>query len=200
LGAFIFSIENKYFSLLKKQPQQKQSSNNTSLYASKQHLSFPQMHIPLLKKEIVLFIVSFGFSFLIFQFVSQGVFTKGIHLFPSKKTVQLISPTITPPTPIPSIAIQKETYKIKVLNGSGTKGKASEVKDILKTNKYQDILTGNADNFDYTITEINIKKSKVEIRDYLLKELNDYVQIPKVGTIEETESADVIIIIGTDFK
>jgi len=200
LGAFIFSIENKYFSLLKKQSAQKQISNSSSPFTPKPHSSLPKLKISFLRKEVILFVASFGFSFLIFQLVSQGVFTKGIQLFPPKKIVRQITPTIIPPSPTPSISIQKEVYKIKVLNGSGTKGKASEVKDILKENKYQDILTGNADNFDYTITEINIKKSKIEIREYLLKELSDYVQKPKVGVIEETESADVIIIIGTDFK
>jgi len=201
LGAFIFSIENKYFSLMKKQPtQQKQASLNSPLFAHKPHYSSPKVKVSFLRKEVLLFVVSFGFSFLLFQLISQGVFTKGINFFPPKKIVEQISPTMIPPTPKPTIAIQKETYKIKVLNGSGTKGKASEVKDILKENKYQDIITGNADNFDYTTTEINIKKSKIEIRDYLIKELNDYVSKPKIGTIDEAESADVIIIIGTDFK
>jgi len=200
LGAFIFSIENKYFSLLKKQPILKQTHTNPSLFRSKPHSTFPKVHVSFLRKEIILFIVSFGFSFLLFQLISQGTFSKGIKIFTPKKVVQPISPTIVPPTPTPTIPIQKESYKIKVLNGSGTKGKASEVKDILKENKYQDILTGNADNFDYVTTEINIKKSKDEIRNYLLKELSDYVQKPKVGNLEETESADVIIIVGTDFK
>ena len=87
-----------------------------------------------------------------------------------------------------------------MLNGSGTKGKASEVKDLLKEKGYQEILTDNADNFDYKQTELQVKKSISSSSTTIKNDLKDYVAKFKESTLAESEAADVVIIIGTDFK
>jgi copper homeostasis protein CutC len=69
----------------------------------------------------------------------------------------VVSPS---PTPTPKILVDKQAVRIKVLNGSGVSGKASAVKEILKEKGYQEILTGNADSFDYEKTEVSVKKGK----------------------------------------
>jgi hypothetical protein len=115
----------------------------------------------------------------------------------------IASPTPTPlpsPTPTPTIAINKETIRIKVLNGSGTPGKASAVKDILKEKGYQEILTGNADNFDYEQTEISVKKEKNNLVPMIKEDLKKYTSSFKITPLSEKEVSDVIIIIGKDFK
>ncbi len=198
LGAFIFSIENKYFSFMKKQsPSVHNQQKKPTL--SQSNLFVPQTNKSFFKKEYLLFALSFILSFLIFQTISQGSVIKKLPLL-TRSEKPSPTPSPIPPTPTPTVAVQKEKYKIKVLNGSGTSGKASEVRDILKKNNYQDILTGNADNFDYTRTEINIKQEVSEIKPYLLQELNDYVSNPQIGILDSKETADITIIVGTDFK
>ena len=74
------------------------------------------------------------------------------------------------------------------------------MEDILKEKDYQEIVTCNADNYDFTKTEIGVKKSKTYIANFLKKELSEYVKTPKITTIDADETSDVIITIGTDFK
>ena len=93
-----------------------------------------------------------------------------------------------------------EELKIKVLNGAGVAGKAGEAQEILTDAGYQEIVTDNADNFDYEVTVIQVKKSVKSAADMLKKDLADYVESPKVETLDEDETSDVIIIVATDFK
>lgn len=190
VGAFIFHEEHRDFSLLK-----------NSFAAKKQLISFPEINLPI--KEILIFVVSFILSSIFFVIVSQLKIKFNLPLpqAKAKPTVKIMpikpSPTNeTTPTP----AFKKEEVKIKVLNGSGTPGKASEVKDLLKEKGYQEILTGNADNFDYTQSELQIKKTKSDVTSIIKNDLKDNVSSFKQSVLGEEEAADIVIIIGSDFK
>ena len=87
-----------------------------------------------------------------------------------------------------------------MLNGSGIAGKASQIKDILKKAGYLEILTGNADNFEYKNTIIQTKKTVSDVYSQLKIEFKDYTSTLKMEILEATATADVIIIIGQDFK
>ena len=116
-------------------------------------------------------------------------------------TVKTATPTPRPsatPTPTPSFA--KEDLKIQVLNGGGVAGKATDVKEILTDKGYLDIITGNADNFDYEKTELQVKKSKSQAYSMVAADLKDYITSPTQTTLAEDETADVVLIIGADFK
>jgi hypothetical protein len=182
-GAFVFAQENKDFNILKKQKKgfkKIRSGNGPSP----------------VKKEVYIFLIAAVVSFTAFYFLSQvNLKLPKLSLFskPTPTPVKKITPTPTP-------TINKEKLKIKILNGSGVAGKASELEDVLKEKEYQEIVTGNADNYDYTITEIGVKKSKTYIANFLKKELSEYIKSPKITTIDNDETSDVIIIIGTDFK
>jgi len=189
LGAFIFSQENKSFSLLKKNLGK----------VKKSPLILPVVKVPF--KEIIIFAISFIASFVLFSFISNRNIK--FDFLNSRKFISPtnISPTKPPsPTPTPTISVNKKTLKIKVLNGSGTKGKANEVKDILKEKGYQEILTGNADNFDYEVTELNFKKNFSNLQPVFAEDLKAHITKPKIGKIDDTEASDVIIIIGKDFN
>jgi hypothetical protein len=203
-GAFIFSLENRTFSPLKKkyainvfaarEPFREQRV--PSMAAAPAMSSQRRRGIP---KEIFLFIASFIVSFGLFSLFSKT----NLHLsLPSviKKAEPTVVPTVALPSPTPTPSIKRSDLKIKILNGSGTAGKASEVKDILKDKGYQEIVTGNADNFDYTQTEIAIKKDKADARMYVLEDMKDYLSNAKITTLADTETADVVITIGSDFK
>ncbi len=198
-GAFIFSLENKTFSMIK-QVYQPDIFTGSPTHTSRRSLptfTFPRFFA---SKEILLFIASFILSFLLFTLTTKAGFNISLpNIFPEKK----ISPTPTQkplPTPTPTPAFTREELKIKVLNGSGTKGKATEVKNILDEKNYQEIVTGNADNFDYETTELQIKKSKKDALNYLIDDIRDYVTDTKISDLNENETADIILIIGADFK
>lgn len=203
-GAFIFSLENRTFSPMKKkytvnvfarEPYREQRTPVMATTAPSMGTA-RRRGIP---KEIFLFIASFVVSFGLFTIFSKT----NLHLsMPSigKKVEPTAVPTVALPSPTPTPSIQRSDLKIKILNGSGTAGKASEVKDILKGKNYQEIVTGNADNFDYTQTEIAIKKGKNDAKMYLLEDLKDYLSNAKITTLADTETADVVITIGSDFK
>lgn len=193
-GAFLFDQEKLSFSLIKKNGFKK------SINKPSKGISFLKI-IPLTKKEFFLFIISFSLSFLIFFFYSQSrtffyqTSKKGLFFKPT--------PTVSPrptATPTPTPAFKKEDLKIKILNGSGIKGKAADVRDYLKDLGYGEILTDNADNFDYKQTVIKVKKGKELAVDWLKKDLNSKVKKLKIESSDKEETADIVIIIGQDFQ
>ncbi len=190
IGGFIFSIENKKFSFFKKGLSK---INKPSFTAA-------PIKLPL--KEIFIFVGSFFLSFLVWMFVSRidiGIFKKA-----PEQPIVATSPTPTkaPPTPTasPTPAVDKKDIRIRVLNGSGIAGKAADVKTVLTDKGYTQILTGNADEFDFTTTEIQIKKDATASAAVIKADLKDNVSAPKVTTLDEKDTADVVIIVGTDFK
>lgn len=191
-GAFIFHQENRDFSLVKHGLSFKKRSSSA--------FAFPTISLPI--KEIVLFATSFVLSFIFFLAVSNlklSFPSLSFLKWPSKVTKTPVVPTPTyAPTPAPSL--KREDLKIKILNGSGTAGKAGQVKDILKNKGYQEILTGNADTFDFTQTVLQVKKSKSDATNMIQADLKDYVSSFKQTVLDEKEAADVVIIVGSDFK
>ncbi len=190
-GAFVFSEENKGFHILKNPFRKKPSK-----------LSFSMPSIPIFRKEVLIFLISSVVSFFIFVGLSRINFGNlklpSLGLAQPTKPVQ-VSPTAPPTTPTPSI--KKEELKIKVLNGSGTKGKAIGVKDLLKEKGYQEIVTGNADNFEFTQTVIQVKKSLADAGAVIASDLKNSVSSPKIDpTLSEKDSSDVIITVGSDLK
>lgn len=186
LGAFIFSIDNRYYSFLKRKPLLK-----------KEEIA-KKINLP--TKEIGFFIASFILAFFVLSIINN------IHLnFPKLGSISLSKPSPTPlptnkPTLSPTPTINLSAVKVKILNGSGVVGKAAEVKEILRDLGYEQIVTGNADNFDYKITEIQVKKSKVYLGDKIKKDLSGYTNSFKLDFLDEKENVDLLIIIGSDFK
>lgn len=109
--------------------------------------------------------------------------------------------TKTTPSPTASAATTPVTgsLTVKVLNGSGEKGVAGTVATLLKDKGYTVSSTGNADNFDYTDTVIQIKKSKQTSLAKLKTALStDYTVSATTETLAETEDVDAIVIVGTN--
>ncbi|MFH0773088.1 MAG: LytR C-terminal domain-containing protein [bacterium] len=196
-GALIFSIENRGFSLLKNTFSPSLAVMGQSI--PKKNFAFPAFRI---SKEVLLFIASFAGSFLIFTLLTQSPagFNMRLPSFMAK-----IKPTVTPttapnPTPTPTPEIKKDVIKVKILNGSGTPGKAGEVKTVMKEKGYQDIVTGNADTFDFATTEIAVKKGSEHLGTLVKTELADYAKNAKITVLGEKEEADIVVTVGKDFK
>jgi len=186
-GAFILSEENKSFSLLK---------NNS--YSKRNSVTLPKIKMP--KKEVFLFAGSFIISFLLFVLISKFGNNFKLPSFIAKKNVIVVTPTTIPPSPTPTPSFKKEEVKIKILNGSGVKGKATEIKEILRKKGYVEILTDNADNFDYKITEIQVKSDKKQLGEIIKNDLKDYVTSPKITVLDAKEASDALIIFASDFR
>ncbi|MEN9327212.1 MAG: Type pilus assembly protein PilM [Candidatus Parcubacteria bacterium] len=192
IGAFIFSLENKNFSFFKKRAGD---------VLKKTTFSRPQVKLPL--KEISLFVGSFALSFVVLLGLSK-LNMSPLSFLGNNQTIVTVTPSPLPVSPSPTFtptpAIARAEVKVKVLNGSGIAGKANDVKDALKAKGYEEILTGNADNFEYTTTEIQVKKSTPNLGNAVKNDLADNVASPTITTLEESSTADVIVIVAKDFK
>jgi len=186
-GAFILSEENKSFSLLE-----------NGAYSNRSKISLPRIGMP--KKEVFLFVGSFVISFLLFVLISKFGGNFKLPNFLAKKNIATITPTEAPPSPAPTPNFKKEEVKIKILNGSGVKGKATEIKEILRKKGYVEILTDNADNFDYLITEIQVKSDKKQLGEMIKDDLKDYVTSPTLTVLDDKEASDLVLIFASDFK
>ncbi|MCS7093071.1 MAG: LytR C-terminal domain-containing protein [Patescibacteria group bacterium] len=192
-GAFIFSKEEK-FSIFKNHQLSKKE-----IYRSKLKKSS--------KKEAFIFIISFLVSLGGFLVLSNINNLKNYRfsLFNNRQNEKVqaqMSPTPQPQlnSSTPQVTIKKEELKIQVLNGSGIPGKAGELRSILKEKGYSEVITGNADNFNYQNTEIKVKKSKSQALNQIKKDLGYYFSLLKESFLEEREIPDIIIIVGSDFK
>lgn len=105
------------------------------------------------------------------------------------------SPSLTPtPTKAP---LDKKELSIQALNGSGTKGAASDLSAVLKEAGYTVAATGNAEEFDYQETVIQLKKSKQEYKDVLIADLEkEYPVSDTVETLAENARFDAIVVVG----
>jgi len=200
LGAFIFTNDIKDFSLIKKMGRvasyKPSQPKKESIFGSK------PVKKPLIKKEYLIFVFSFLASLAFFTLISKSNLNLSLpsinFKLPQKATP---TPTAKPlPSPTPTLAIKKEELKVKILNGSGTPGKANELKSLMQKLDYQDIVTGNADNYDYETSVIQVKKTNEAAFSLLRNDLKEYIANPQGETLDEKETADVVIIIGQDFK
>lgn len=185
-GGFIFANENQKF--------WNKAKNND--YSKK---ALPKISI---KKEYVIAFVSFVLSFLLAILLSNLNINFKLPQIPKLSPIvkQTPTPQIIKPTSTPTPTINKSLVKVKILNGSGIAGKASELKTIFSDAGYQDIVTDNADNFDYKISEIQIKKNQSQLSATILADLKKYITSPTQTILANTETADVVVIIGEDFK
>ena len=194
-GTFILLQENKEFQLLKKAPKT----------MSKGMPSFSMPKVPLFRKELLIFLVAFGLSFGAFFLLSRTNFAS--MKMPSMPSISnpfaVLKPT---PTAVPTIAAtptpsyDKEMIRVKILNGSGEVGIASTAKELLSNGGFKEIVTANADNYNYETTVYQIKAEFSDVEEELTKALDGTVKAPKVEELDADDTSDVIIILGADFK
>jgi hypothetical protein len=111
------------------------------------------------------------------------------------------TPTFTPkPTSDPvdkSTGLDRSELSVEVQNGSGAEGVAGKASDFLKSLGYDIIAAGNADNFDYENTTIQVKSSMSEYLSLLEKDLGDtYIIGSTSADLPSSSSADALVIIG----
>ena len=91
--------------------------------------------------------------------------------------------------------IDKAGFTIKVLNGSGIPGLATEVVSELKDNDFKVTGFGNADSFNYGKTLITYKIGKQREAEFLNQFFDNKARLLEI----ETQSEDLVIIVGKDY-
>lgn len=142
-----------------------------------------------LKVFIITFIVGLAFFAGIYYAISSKAIT-----FPTsekKETEVTKAPT---PTEKP---VDLKAYTIKVLNGTATAGMAAKLKISLTDGGFKVNSAGNADNADFTKTEIGAKKTVDKA--YLVKLKEFLAKTYDVAVITEIPSGveDVVVTIGS---
>lgn len=204
LGAFIFNTENKAFTLM----NGKSKGTGGSKF-SKPSLGMPKPNLPI--KGILFFLISFALTFAILYAVKMNVKQLSFSMpnlnfsIPGMATPTPTpipaTPTPMPPTPTPTPAIERAEVRVQVLNGSGIAGKASDVKEFLREQGYEEILTGNASAFDYETTVIQTKEGDEALRDLVAEDITSELEAePEFEVLDDDSAADVVIIVGTDFR
>jgi len=101
----------------------------------------------------------------------------------------------------------ERTITVTILNGVGTPGIAAELSDALEAQVYEsgkvkfDILeVGNADNFNYSESEIVVYSSNESIIMTAASEIKGMLGTGNITTREEeVVSSDIVIILGSDY-
>jgi hypothetical protein len=150
---------------------------------------------PVIMWAIVLIVSAMVAGGIILAVSGQGVSLPSIMATPTP------TPTTTPsPTPTPDVSkLDRSALSIQVLNGSGTPGLAGKVKALLEEKGYTVDNTGNADNYDYTSTQILVKaehEAYIPLLEEDLKE--DYSLGTSEATLDEDVTYDVRIIVGKE--
>lgn len=114
---------------------------------------------------------------------------------PAKSTA---TPTTKAINPVDAATgLDRSTLSVEVQNGSGETGVASKGSDVLKSFGYKVIATGNADNFDYVNTTIQVKSTKVNFLSLLKKDLGfSYTVGSTSADLDPSSTADALVIIG----
>ncbi len=107
--------------------------------------------------------------------------------------------TTTPQPTARALESEKTSLRIQVLNGSGEKGAAGKGAAVLRSAGYNVTSVENADSFDYVKTVLQLKKSKNQFKEALLKDLSRSYKVDStVQTLAESSSFDAIVIIGSE--
>ncbi|MBI4092153.1 MAG: LytR C-terminal domain-containing protein [Candidatus Levybacteria bacterium] len=138
---------------------------------------------------------------------------------PTTETVPTEEPTPTPeetltptkkptntPTPKPTVnpidkttGLDRSKLSIQVLNGSGAAGASKKASDYLEGLGYNVIQIGNAENFNFEKTTIQIKSSKDDFLNLLKSDLSKNYSIGTASAdLSSDQNADATVTIGKE--
>lgn len=151
---------------------------------------------------LVFFIVFFFVGFLLFG--SLILFLKqskepdtAVISFPTSTAQVSSSPTPLPTETSEITVVNLTDYKLQVLNGAGRGGIAARTRDLLKTAGFANIDIGNADQFDFTDTEVRRKETVVDQVLITIEEALTGYSVVEGDPLEVDANYDVMIIVGS---
>lgn len=128
---------------------------------------------------------------------------------PTETPKETPTPTLTPtntPAPKPTVnpidrttGLNRSKLSIHVFNGSGTSGASKVASDYLEGLGYNIIQIGNAANFDYTKTSIQVKSAKSDFLNLLKKDLSSKYSVGSASAdLADSERPDAFVIVGKE--
>jgi hypothetical protein len=146
------------------------------------------------KKVFLYTIIAAGLGFLILGGVFFLYKNANLNFLNQAEKKEIVLPSITPkPT---AVKVDKEAYEIQVLNGSGIEGEAASVQELLEDEGFKVGAIGNADNSDYTKTQILATEDvENEYTDELQKALEKRGPV-EVEKAPSTQTEKVVVIVG----
>lgn len=150
---------------------------------------------------IIIGAVVFAFFRGIGPFAAISPFVSKASPSPSESPFAESSPSVVDSSPSPSASpatkVNRSSVKVRVLNGSGTTGKAASVKDLLEGLGWKVASIGNADNSDYANTEVRVKASAKDYLDTMVADLSDkYSASAASKSLDASASADIEVVVG----
>lgn len=129
----------------------------------------------------------------------------GFWYWQGKKAEQELAQATVEPTPTatPQAAVSEKPdlteYKVQVLNGSGTPGEAGRAQELLETEGFEGVETGNAKSFAYKLTQIYTQKDTpdevVEVAKKALVE--KYALEEAIKFLDKSSDFDIQITVGS---
>jgi hypothetical protein len=123
---------------------------------------------------------------------------------PATFTSMIVKPTPTlAPTPIPTeapvAALDRKDVQIRVVNGGGVVGAGSKMKAFLEAKGYTVVSVGNAEEYTYTDTVINIKAGKEAYVKLISDDLKaDYSLDSQSGSVDADAAYDAEVVVGKE--
>jgi len=154
-------------------------------------------------------IISFLTTLILGALIAGGILVQrsALEKRPSPTPTPLVIPSQEPsptPTPLPSPEpeIILSDYTIQVLNGTGGKGVAGVVKDLLEAEGFEEINADNAEELNYQKTTIQLKVDTPDaVWSTIDRTLNsDYDLEKSESPLSKDSDYDVIITVGELLK
>ncbi len=142
---------------------------------------------------------------LIVGFIAGGVYVYVSGVSNSKNEEDIPTPTpgvitqqTSTPKPSPTPTPNPGVYKVSVLNGSGVIGAAGKVKAAIEDSGFKVSGTGNASNYNFKNTVIQVKDSvPAQALDLLKKSLKDYV-VEDGNVLPASSTFDIVVTAGKE--
>ncbi len=151
-----------------------------------------------------IFLVTFLATLLAFV-VAGGIYVyfTGTKTIEDGKIVDVQTPapeaTVEPtPTPTPNSNVDVSSYKLSVLNGSGGIGIANAGKVVIEKAGFKVATVGNADNFEFTDTLIEVKPSiSADVVAKLKQALSEKYSVKVGDMLDAASTYDIVVTIGS---
>ncbi|MEK7060781.1 MAG: LytR C-terminal domain-containing protein [Patescibacteria group bacterium] len=112
------------------------------------------------------------------------------------------TPTVAPPSaPTPTVAVtaERKDISVRVLNGGGVVGAASEMKTFLEDKGYTVVSTGNTPEYTYDSTVVQVKEGKESFKTMLTDDLKvDYTLESSAESVASDAAYDAVVIVGKE--
>lgn len=105
--------------------------------------------------------------------------------------------TLITPSPTPEQAPAKDSLKVQVLNGGGVPGAATKMRKTLEEAGYTVAAVGNAQEYTFEETEVQVKSGKLAISEMVEKDVaKTYTIASESSPLSSDSEYDVVVVVG----